>query len=174
MSLKPTPGNTRKIDDTAFKLDNLSSRCMFCHATPENGFDVVWENDTYTVFKDNRPATVQHFQVIPKRHIESVKCLTKADADMVREMEWIGHRVLEDLDVPASDRRLGFHVPPFNSVSHLHLHVQALPYKSSLMKLEFLLTPGRNGSDKGISWFADVGQTVRILEKGGRVKVLSC
>lgn len=38
-------------------------------------------------------------------------------------MVQIGKKVLEDNGGDVNDVRLGFHCPPFNSISHLHLHV---------------------------------------------------
>lgn len=57
---------------------------------------------------------------------------------------------------------------------HLHLHVQGLPYKNALRDFNYLVAAGKNGRTKGFSWFAEVEQTISILEKGGRVGVFSC
>ncbi|RDX57435.1 HIT-like protein [Lentinus brumalis] len=148
--------------------------CIFCGASKENGFNVVWENDRYTVFTDINPSAQHHLQIIPKRHIESVKSLRQADAAMIREMIEIGHRVLDDMDVPPNLRRLGFHIPPYISVPHLHMHVQALPYRSFLRRLKYPIVYGRKGQEKGFSWFADAEQAARILEKDVRVGIMPC
>lgn len=70
--------------------------------------------------------------------------------------------------------RMGFHIPPFNSVNHLHLHVQALPYLSRLRQLKYPVAKGFGTFDKGLSWFSEVGQTIRILEKGSSVGTFPC
>ncbi|KAI1797192.1 HIT-like protein [Ganoderma leucocontextum] len=148
--------------------------CIFCGASKEKGFNIVWENDGYAVFTDINPSAEHHLQIIPKRHIESVKGLHPSDAVMVREMIELGHKVLDTLDTPSHLRRLGFHIPPYISIPHLHMHVQALPYRSLLRRLKYPVVTGRKGYEKGFSWFADAEQTARLLEKGVQVRILPC
>ncbi|KII89706.1 hypothetical protein PLICRDRAFT_52867 [Plicaturopsis crispa FD-325 SS-3] len=153
--------------------EGIKPTCIFCHVSTKNGFNIVHEDDTFVVFRDHRPAAVLHFLVTPKMHVESVKALTKSDVNMVEEMEALGQHVLDNLDIPMDDRRLGFHIPPFNSVNHLHLHVQALPYRSSIKRMKYPISKG-SPEGKGFGWFVEIGQTIRILRRDGRVGVFPC
>ncbi|KAA1467194.1 HIT-like protein [Dentipellis sp. KUC8613] len=148
--------------------------CIFCNVTKANGFDVLWEDEKYIVFRDHKPASEHHLLVITRGHIGSVKSLTNDDAELVKDMERIGHARFDELGVSPTARRLGFHIPPFNSVNHLHLHVLSLPFRHAILGAVYPFIHGRPGYEKGWTWFAEVGQTVRILEKGGRVQVKAC
>ena len=68
---------------------------------------------------------------------------------------------------------MGFHIPPFNSVNHLHLHLHALPYRG-ILKLEFPISKGKNGKSKGFSWFVEVDQAIEILQQGKTIGVFPC
>lgn len=68
---------------------------------------------------------------------------------------------------------MGFHIPPFNSVNHLHLHVHALPYRG-IRKFEWPVSKGKNGKTKGFSWFVEVDQVIEILRQGKTVGVFPC
>ncbi|TFK45813.1 HIT-like protein [Heliocybe sulcata] len=151
-----------------------SADCVFCRVSVENGFDIVWEDGNFTVFRDYNPSAVHHFQVIPKKHVENVKVLRKDDVELVKTMGAIGHRALDSLNVPIAARRLGFHVPPYNSVGHLHLHVQALPYKSAARRWKYPVIEGSRSNCKGFSWFISLEQTVDILDRGAKVTVFPC
>ncbi|KAK0470310.1 HIT-like protein [Desarmillaria tabescens] len=148
--------------------------CVFCNVSKENGFNILWEDDKYIAFYDRDPACRYHVQLIPKAHIRSVKSLTKDDAQLVRNMAAIGTSILDQLDVPKDMRKMGFHIPPFNSVSHLHLHVQGLPYKNFFRAAKYPVTRGGKWHDKGFSYFVDVDQVIRILEKGSGVGISPC
>ncbi|GJQ71145.1 putative histidine triad nucleotide binding protein 3 [Trypoxylus dichotomus] len=75
------------------------------------------------VFRDIKPASQYHYLVIPKRHIKGANCLKTEDLPLLRKMIEIGKHVLAENNGDVNDARLGFHWPPFNSISHLHLHI---------------------------------------------------
>ncbi|EKM58080.1 uncharacterized protein PHACADRAFT_139706 [Phanerochaete carnosa HHB-10118-sp] len=170
--LRKNDGSKRLHDesDTGYRIPG----CVFCDISREKGFDVVWEDETFIVFNDHSPAAKHHLLVIPKRHVESVKTLKPSDAPMIQRMSEIGHSLLGELSVPAASRMMGFHIPPFNSVDHLHLHVQGLPYKSVWRKAKYPYVKRSQGVQKGWTWFAEVGQVQSILEGGGEVRVAPC
>jgi len=68
---------------------------------------------------------------------------------------------------------MGFHIPPFNSVNHLHLHLNALPYRW-IGKLQFPVAKGKEGKSKGFSWFVEVDQAIEILQQGKTIGVFPC
>ncbi|KAF8193360.1 HIT-like protein [Pholiota molesta] len=165
---------TRSQDGNYVEGSDTLSSCKFCHATTLKGFRVVYEDDSFVVFEDRRPASQHHYLVIPRRHIDTVKSLQQSDVPLVKRMEEIGHVVLNDLNVPEDMRKMGFHIPPFNSVYHLHLHVQGLPYRSRKYAAKYPVVNGTNGNAKGPSWFVTAQQAIQILERGQRVGVLPC
>ena len=70
--------------------------------------------------------------------------------------------------------RLGFHISPFNSVEHLHMHILDLPITRFTRRWSYPVIPGKEGCGKKFSWFVDIRQAIEILERGRRVKVWSC
>jgi hypothetical protein len=66
--------------------------------------------------------------------------------------------------------KLGFHIPPFASVPHLHLHILSGRY-TMLGRFKYPIAKRAGKAGKGWSWFVEVGQVVEILERGGKVGV---
>ncbi|CAD1473593.1 unnamed protein product, partial [Heterotrigona itama] len=60
-------------------------------------------DDYVTCIKDINPASTHHYLILPNKHINNAKELCSTDAELFT--------------------RTGFHWPPFNTISHLHLHV---------------------------------------------------
>jgi diadenosine tetraphosphate (Ap4A) HIT family hydrolase len=90
----------------------------------------IKESPTYFAFHDHRPAASLHGLVIPKHYVISLDSLSKKEEDLVilLELQEMGLEVVRKLSPEAyekKDFKLCFHVPPFISVGHLHLHVLA-------------------------------------------------
>ncbi|KAF8591123.1 HIT-like protein [Ramaria rubella] len=162
--------------DGAVKLDHETKPCVFCNITNRPGsFDIFSKDSQMVVFRDRNPAAKVHLLVVPMRHISSVKSLQQEHVPLLKDMELAGHKALDAIGNSMPDgRRLGFHIPPFYSVAHLHLHVHGLPYKSLYRRVKYPIVPGERGKCKGLSWFVEIGQAIDILERGGEIGILPC
>ena len=109
--------------------------CVFCEKIGRQRAGVddgtfVHEDDELVVFRDWRPAARRHYLVCPRAHVASASALRPADAALARRMLELGKEcVARDFpDEPDLETRFGYHIPPFNSVDHLHMHAFALPF----------------------------------------------
>ncbi|KAI9003569.1 HIT-like domain-containing protein, partial [Gaertneriomyces semiglobifer] len=95
------------------------------------------QDDEFIAFNDISPSAKDHFLVIPRQHIETIYSLNSSHISLVTRMRDIGHHLLDQRAYSLFDRRLGFHVPPFTSVPHIHLHVMGLPWKNSYRAIKY-------------------------------------
>ncbi|KAJ3715241.1 HIT-like protein [Lentinula guzmanii] len=159
------------------EISRYEPDCAFCNVSVENGFDVIWESDRLIAFRDRDPACELHFQIIPRLHIPSVRQLEKSDVEMSRHtIHSSKSKIVISFHADLLDHqsRMGFHIPPFNSVGHLHLHVQALPYKNFARRVKYPAAPGFKSFHKGFSWFTEANQTILILQQGRSVGIFPC
>ncbi|GHJ85610.1 hypothetical protein NliqN6_2012 [Naganishia liquefaciens] len=148
--------------------------CVFCRVTPENGFDMVESNDEMIAFRDRNPGAAQHLLIIPRRHISTVKDLQPHDIPLLTRMESLGARLLSSFGVPPEEQRLGYHIPPFSSVHHLHLHALSLPLKSWWRRLKYRpTTRGDSRAGKRWGWFVTNRDAMGILSEGKRIGITS-
>ncbi|XP_040920364.1 histidine triad nucleotide-binding protein 3-like isoform X4 [Toxotes jaculatrix] len=130
-----------------------SEDCPFCQiANNQIDTEILLSDDQLVCFRDLKPGATHHYLVVPRRHIDNLE-----------RMEEMGRSILErnkvcDLD----DIRMGFHLPPFSSVPHLHLHALA---PASKMNFRSQL---RYGSQS--YWFITVDQVLSQLKTHGKVK----
>lgn len=104
--------------------------CIFCNYPESN---LIYSDLKYSAFLDINPASSQHYLIIPKFHIENVYSLTPNNLTMIKEMVKIG----ESLQVHGKEYLVGFHVPPFTSVNHLHLHFIQKPLRNWFRRLKY-------------------------------------
>lgn len=71
---------------------------------------------------------------------------------------------------PPPRRLYGFHIPPFNSVDHLHLHCLEAPL-TARARIKYCATAQKGNKLKGWTWFVTAEQAAEILRRGERVKV---
>ncbi|KAB5564084.1 hypothetical protein DKX38_004138 [Salix brachista] len=122
--------------------------CIFCRiATKSTPTTFLYSDDMVVAFQDISPSAFRHYLVIPVEHIPTVNELQKRDEDYSLVVPWLTNGYLsvfsskshvgcgENTTTPrcASVNAVqiyifGFHLPPFNSVDHLHLHCLALPF----------------------------------------------
>ncbi|XP_058830165.1 adenosine 5'-monophosphoramidase HINT3-like isoform X2 [Topomyia yanbarensis] len=103
----------------------FSDGCIFCKiASGKDASTVIlFENERICIFKDIRPAADNHLLAIPKHHIGDVRPLTVSDKPLLEEMRTELSNVLKDqFQVDDTTVLFGFHIPPFTTVKHLHMH----------------------------------------------------
>uniref|UniRef100_A0A8P4G8C4 HIT domain-containing protein n=1 Tax=Dicentrarchus labrax TaxID=13489 RepID=A0A8P4G8C4_DICLA len=138
--------------------------CPFCLiANNQADTDILLTDDELVCFRDMKPGATHHYLVVTRTHVDSCKSLREDDIPLVERMVEMGRSILEknkvsDLD----DVRMGFHVPPFSSVPHLHLHALA---PASTMSFKSQLHYGPQSH-----WFITVDKVLSQLKTRGKVK----
>ncbi|XP_078448142.1 histidine triad nucleotide-binding 4 [Wolffia australiana] len=116
-------------------------QCVFCQiAQASTPTTLLYRDDSIVAFPDIDPSAFRHYLVIPRHHISTVKNLKQSteDYELVKHMLNVGKNLLSR-DAPSSQSyRFGFHVPPFNSVDHLHLHCLALPFVPRWREIKYV------------------------------------
>ncbi|KAM8831734.1 adenosine 5'-monophosphoramidase HINT3-like [Spinachia spinachia] len=138
--------------------------CPFCRlADNQTDTEVLLSDDELLCFRDIKPGATHHFLVVPRTHIDNCKRLQGDDVPLVERMVEMGWQILKkDKVSDLEDVRMGFHVPPFSSVPHLHLHVLA---PASEMSFVSLLRYGPQ-----THWFITVDKVLSQLKTRGKVK----
>ncbi|KAJ8288297.1 hypothetical protein COCON_G00009560 [Conger conger] len=137
-----TSDNTENVSVAQNSLchnDGYDKKCIFCKIiNREIDSELLHNDEEISCFRDIKPGAPHHYLVVPTRHVGNCKSLRKEHVPLVEKMVEMGKMMLEkngitDLD----DIRLGFHWPPFCSVTHLHLHVLAPVSQMGLMSRVF-------------------------------------
>lgn len=80
----------------------------------------------------------------------------------------------QPLPAPTSKRRYGFHIPPFNSIDHLHMHCLVEPL-SIIGRIKYPISgPSPHEHPpliKGYSWFVSAQQAIDLLRAKRRIRV---
>ncbi|CAM9592600.1 unnamed protein product [Pylaiella littoralis] len=128
--------------------------CLFCDfAQHSKEKELLFEDDLVAAFAPKKPAAKQHILVIPKKHISTVGDLVEADTAVLDRMKSVADGLLK---CDASDIQYSFHIPPWNSIDHLHLHAFETPFLSWWQELRF---------SQGKPWCASF-ERVRIWASG--------
>ncbi|XP_029281208.1 histidine triad nucleotide-binding protein 3-like [Cottoperca gobio] len=138
--------------------------CPFCAiANNQTDTEILLSDDDLFCFRDMKPGATHHYLVVPRTHIDNCKSLQADDVPLVERMVEMGRSVLEKNKVmDMNDFRMGFHLPPFSSVPHLHLHALA---PASQMNFKSQLHYGPQSH-----WFITVDKVLSQLKTCGKVK----
>jgi len=88
----------------------------------------ILETSNYYAFHDRTPRAPLHALLIPKQQIDSILDLTSPNYHQLNEMKTLALQILQTYQREAYEKEdyiLCFHIPPFYSVPHLHLHILA-------------------------------------------------
>ncbi|CAI2380393.1 unnamed protein product [Moneuplotes crassus] len=85
----------------------------------------LYKDKEVIVFPDKDMKAKIHLQVVPFRHIQNIFALQKQDVVLIEKMKEIGATLLYENGCRRRDIVLGFHIPPYTSVDHLHMHAAA-------------------------------------------------
>lgn len=121
-----------KENELKHKTFNKDGKCVFCVIHLDQ--DMLYEDDLVVAFIDLKTIGKYFIQVIPKSHIKNIHDLNVSHISLIERMWDIGKKLLEEKH-PNSKYIFGFHVPPRNSINHLHMHCIVLPIRGICNKI---------------------------------------
>ena len=107
--------------------------CIFCDIVSKSNKEILlYEDEHIVIFNDKNPRSKLHIQIIPKKHIRNINHLEKVDYELLIHMKAKAFEFMRIHYNIEDNILLGFHIPPFYSINHLHMHCIVTPYKCYL------------------------------------------
>ena len=100
--------------------------CIFCKITAGDiEAQVVFEDDELLAFEDINPVAPVHILIVPKKHIETINDLGRADSGLVGSMFLCAKNLASDRGISQSGYRTVMNCMSGagQSVFHIHLHL---------------------------------------------------
>jgi histidine triad (HIT) family protein len=105
----------------------VADECIFCGIVrgdiPAN---IVYRDDEVVAFEDIKPVAPVHLLVIPIRHIDSIRDLTREDDDIIGKLIATANQLAKDRDIHDAGFRLNMNAGPNGGQTVYHLHVHLL------------------------------------------------
>lgn len=100
--------------------------CLFCSiAKKEISADVVFEDDSFVVFKDISPKAETHLLIITKKHIESLKDITEHDKELMGGLLLTAQKIAKDKKLDGYKLQMNVGRKAGQEIDHIHLHLLA-------------------------------------------------
>ncbi|ALC38005.1 CG15362 [Drosophila busckii] len=132
--------------------------CLFCDIANKSLLPKLeYETDEYVIFKDKYPASTHHYLAVPKLHFESIKVLNRSHVGLVQRMHNGMVEFLIAKGIDTSKAVIGYHIPPFISQKHLHLHGISPPSEMSFWNRISFMSPS--------FWFKSSQNTLDSLKR---------
>lgn len=122
--------------------DGTIVNCRFCDILDsKQKTEILYQDAFLAVFRPLTPLAGTHILVVPRCHIRNVKELTIAHRSLLQRMRIVGEYVLAhqttqtQAQTTSSDpeiNKFAFHLPPFNSIDHVHMHAFRTPRNASV------------------------------------------
>ncbi|KAL3674518.1 hypothetical protein V7S43_000466 [Phytophthora oleae] len=130
-----------------YHRDGQVSSCRFCEILRTRAEPFLYEDEHVVVFRPLRPIVPSHVLIVPRAHIRNVNRLAARHRELVARMHRVAEAVMtkgsengavegyveqqpeepeepEEVHTQGDESRVrySFHVPPFNSIDHVHMH----------------------------------------------------
>ncbi len=100
--------------------------CLFCKiVSKQTDTRFLYEDETYVVFKDIKPAAPVHLLLVPRAHIRSINDLEPSHRSLVGGLFHLAAKMAGEQGVDRSGYKLLFNVERGGGqvIFHLHLHL---------------------------------------------------
>ncbi len=104
----------------------MADECIFCGiVSGEIPAKIVYRDDEVVAFEDIKPVAPVHILVIPIRHIDSIRDVSRQDDAIIGKLIETANQLAQDKEIHEAGFRININAGPNGgqTVYHLHLHL---------------------------------------------------
>ncbi len=106
----------------------MDPNCVFCKiVNKEIPAKIEYEDELCLCFHDINPRAKTHLLIIPKKHVATVKDITKEDEAIMGRLITVASKMAKKNDLPDYKLLISVGEKAGQEVFHIHLHLMSAP-----------------------------------------------